>query len=131
MKKNILRFFSFMLILAIAIPFISGCKEEDNRCKLLVIVQDVNDTSIRIPGATINISKGSGSVKANGVSDSKGEANFVFDNEAILDINMPEIRGFELIELLEENEEDMSKLDILIVTSSKLNSVESFTFISI
>lgn len=40
----------------------------------------------------------------------------------LLDINMPEIRGFELIELLEENEEDMSKLDILIVTSSKLNS---------
>lgn len=88
MKKNILRFFSFMLILAIAIPFISGCKEEDNRCKLLVVVQDVNDTSIRIPGATINISKNAGSVKANGVSDSKGEANFVFDNEAILDINV-------------------------------------------
>jgi hypothetical protein len=88
MKKNILRFFSFLLILAIAIPFISGCKEEDNRCKLLVVVQDVNDTSIRIPGATISISKNAGSVKANGVTNSKGEANFVFDNEAILDINV-------------------------------------------
>lgn len=88
MKKNILRFFSFMLILAIAIPFISGCKEEDNKCKLVVIVQDVTNSSIRIPGATINISKGSGSVKANGVSDSQGEAHFTFDNEAILDINV-------------------------------------------
>ncbi len=88
MKKNILRFFSFMLILAIAIPFISGCKEDDNRCKLVVIVQDVTDTSIRIPGATISISKDAGSVKADGVTDSKGEANFVFDNEAILDINV-------------------------------------------
>ena len=88
MKKNILRFFSFMLILAIAIPFISGCKEEDNKCKLVVIVQDVTDSSIRIPGVTINISKGSGSVKANGVTDSKGEAHFTFDNEAILDINV-------------------------------------------
>ena len=55
---------------------------------MVVIVQDVTNSSIRIPGATINISKGSGSVKANGVSDSKGEANFVFDNEAILDINV-------------------------------------------
>ena len=88
MKKNILRFFSFMLILAIAIPFISGCKEEDNKCKLVVIVQDVTDSSIRIPGVTINISKGSGSVKANGITDSKGEAHFTFDNEAILDINV-------------------------------------------
>lgn len=77
-----------MLILAIAIPFISGCKEDDNRCKLVVIVQDVTDTSIRIPGATISISKDAGSVKADGVTDSKGEANFVFDNEAILDINV-------------------------------------------
>lgn len=77
-----------MLILAIAIPFISGCKEEDNKCKLVVIVQDVTNSSIRIPGATINISKGSGSVKANGVSDSQGEAHFTFDNEAILDINV-------------------------------------------
>jgi hypothetical protein len=88
MKKNILRFFSFMLILSIAIPFISGCKEDDNRCKLVVIVQDVTDTSIRVPGVTISISKESGSVKANGVTDSQGEANFVFDNEAILDINV-------------------------------------------
>lgn len=88
MKKNILRFFSFMLILAIAIPFISGCKEEDNKCKLVVIVQDVTDNSIRIPGVTINISKNAGSVKANGITDSKGEAHFTFDNEAILDINV-------------------------------------------
>lgn len=93
MKKNILRFFSFMLILAIAIPFISGCKEEDNKCKLVVIVQDVTDSSIRIPGVTINISKGSGSVKANGITDSKGEAHFTFDNEAILDINVSKTYG--------------------------------------
>lgn len=77
-----------MLILAITIPFISGCKEEDNKCKLVVIVKDVTDSSIRIPEATINISKGSGSVKANGITDSKGEAHFTFDNEAILDINV-------------------------------------------
>ena len=74
-----------MLVLAIAIPFLSGCKE-DTKCKLVVKVVDVGDTSIVIPGATINISKESGSVKAEGITDSKGEAFFTFENEAILDI---------------------------------------------
>ena len=90
MKKNIVRFFSFMLVLAIAIPFLSGCKE-DNKCKLIVKVVDVTNTSIVIPEATISISKESGSVKADGITDSKGEAFFTFDNEAILDINVTKI----------------------------------------
>lgn len=88
MKKNILRFFSFMFILTLAIPFISGCKEDDNRCKLVVTVQDVTDTSIRIPDAKVIISKDAGSIRDSSFTDSKGEANFVFDNEAILDINV-------------------------------------------
>ncbi|MDD2191808.1 MAG: hypothetical protein PHO12_04640 [Bacteroidales bacterium] len=90
MKKNIVRFFSFMLVLAIAIPFLSGCKE-DNKCKLIVKVVDVTNTSIVIPEATISISKESGSVKADGITDIKGEAFFTFDNEAILDINVTKI----------------------------------------
>ena len=76
-----------MLLLAIAIPFLSGCKE-DNKCRLVVKVVDVTNTSIVIPGASIEISKESGSVKAEGITDSKGEAFFTFDNEAILDINV-------------------------------------------
>ena len=85
MKKNIVRFFSLMLVLALAIPFFSGCKE-DNKCRLTVKVQDVTNTSIVIPGAKIVISKEQGSVRAEGTTDSKGEAYFTFDNEAILDI---------------------------------------------
>ena len=87
MKKNIVRFFSFMLVLAIAIPFLSGCKE-DTKCRLVVKVGDVTNTAIVIPGASISISKDAGNVKAEGISDSKGEAFFTFDNEAILDINV-------------------------------------------
>lgn len=87
MKKNIVRFFSLMLILALTIPFFSGCKE-DNKCKLVVKVVDVTNTSMIISGANINISKAEGSVNAEGITDSKGEAFFTFDNEAILDINV-------------------------------------------
>jgi 3-hydroxymyristoyl/3-hydroxydecanoyl-(acyl carrier protein) dehydratase len=87
MKKNIVRFFSLMLVLTLAIPFFSGCKE-DNKCRLTVKVQDVTNTSIVIPSAKIVISKEQGSVRAEGTTDSKGEAYFTFDNEAILDINV-------------------------------------------
>ncbi len=38
----------------------------------------------------------------------------------LLDINMPEMRGFEMIEELEENNTDFANVDILIVSSSNL-----------
>lgn len=87
MKKNIVRYFSLMLVLAIVTPFLSGCKE-DNKCRLVVKVVDVTNTSIVIPDAYIEISKDAGSINAEGKTDIKGEAYFTFDHEAILDINV-------------------------------------------
>jgi CheY-like chemotaxis protein len=40
----------------------------------------------------------------------------------LLDISMPEIRGFEMMEELEENNEMFSDIDVLIVSSSNLKS---------
>lgn len=43
----------------------------------------------------------------------------------LLDINMPEKQGFELIEELEEQLEDIENLDVLIVSSSSLDTDRS------
>ncbi len=40
----------------------------------------------------------------------------------LLDVNMPEIRGFEMMEDLEENYDAFSEVDVLIVSSSNLKS---------
>lgn len=40
----------------------------------------------------------------------------------LLDISMPEFSGFEVLEKLEEECDDLSKLDILMITSSNLKS---------
>jgi CheY-like chemotaxis protein len=40
----------------------------------------------------------------------------------LIDISMPEVSGFEVLEKLEEECDDLAKLDILIVTSSNLKS---------
>lgn len=88
MKKNILRFFYVFLALAISIPLLSGCKEEDKTCKVIVTVRDIADSSIRISGAKVKLSKENSFIKAEGVTDLKGEAFFSFANEAILDIEV-------------------------------------------
>jgi two-component system, NarL family, nitrate/nitrite response regulator NarL len=38
----------------------------------------------------------------------------------LLDVNMPEMRGYEMIELLEEEYEEAFDIDIIMVTSSNL-----------
>lgn len=88
MKKNMNRFFYLILVLIISIPLLSGCKEEDKSCKVIVTVKDIGDTSIRISGAEVKLSKENSFVQANGVTDLKGEAFFSFPNEAILDIDV-------------------------------------------
>ena len=88
MKKNIIRFFCFALLLLVSVPFLSGCKEEDNSCKLKVMVKKASDPAVRVPGAKIVINKASGNITREGVTDSHGEAFFTFDNEAIFDINV-------------------------------------------
>ncbi len=87
MKKNIVKKFSLVLVLALTTFFFSACKD-DTKCRLTVKVQDVQNTQIVIPNAKIVISKEQGSVRAEGTTDSKGEAFFTFDHEAILDINV-------------------------------------------
>ncbi|MBP1630338.1 MAG: hypothetical protein H6Q15_1231 [Bacteroidetes bacterium] len=88
MKKNIIRFFCFALLLLVSVPFLSGCKEEDNSCKLKVMVKQAANPAVRVPGAKIVIAKESSYIKREGVTDSQGEAFFSFDNEAIFDINV-------------------------------------------
>lgn len=85
MKKNIVKYLSLILLFVSTTALFYGCKE-DNSCKLVVVVKDVKDTSILIPKAKITIKKDPGNIVREGVSDSKGEAYFTFDNEAIFDI---------------------------------------------
>lgn len=87
MKKNILKIFSAFLFLCFVIPCFQGCSDDLDGCGLTVVVKDAT-TGDRIPAATINISKASGTVTRDGVSDINGEAYFFFDHEAILDINV-------------------------------------------
>ena len=87
MKKNILKIFSAFLFLCFFIPCFQSCSDDLDGCGLTVVVKDAT-TGDRIQGATISISKESGSIKRDGTSDVNGEAYFFFDNEAIFDINV-------------------------------------------
>ncbi len=88
MKKNIMRFIYISLSILVATALFSACSEKDKSCKVIVTVRDIADTSVRIPGATVNLSKGNSYIQAESVTDIKGEAFFTFANEAILDINV-------------------------------------------
>ncbi len=89
MKENIMRFFLLAAVALFFAPMFTSCSEDElDGCGLTVVVKDATNTSNLLKGATISISKESGSVKRDGVSDANGEAYFFFDNEAILDINV-------------------------------------------
>lgn len=89
MKKNIIRFFLLASFAFFFAPIFSSCSDDElDGCGLTVVVKDAANTSNLLQGATISISKESGSVKRDGVSDANGEAYFFFDNEAILDIDV-------------------------------------------
>jgi hypothetical protein len=87
MKRNIVRFFCAFVFLACVIVSFSSCKD-DNKCKLVVTVLDVTNTSEVISGVKVVVAKGSSAVHEEGITDSKGEARFTFENEAILDIEV-------------------------------------------
>ena len=87
MGKNMLRFFLIAICAVLISPLFSSCAEKElDGCGLTVVVKDAKNPSKTYAGATVNISKDSGSVKRTGKTESNGEAYFVFDNEAILDI---------------------------------------------
>ncbi|MCF0211087.1 MAG: hypothetical protein HUK18_07285 [Bacteroidales bacterium] len=92
MKRNILRFFAVIALFCVAIPCFQSCNDDLDGCGLTVVVQDAS-TGARLQNATIHISKESGSIKKDGVSDVNGEAYFFFDNEAIFDINVTYAEG--------------------------------------
>lgn len=85
MKRNIVRFFCSLILLSCIIVSFSSCKD-DEKCKLVVTVLDVSNTSQVISGVKLVVAKGSSYVHEEGITDSKGEARFTFENEAILDI---------------------------------------------
>jgi hypothetical protein len=87
MGKNMLRFFLIAICAVLISPIFSSCAEDKlDGCGLTVVVKDAKNPSKTYAGTTVNISKDSGSVKRTGKTESNGEAYFVFDNEAILDI---------------------------------------------
>ncbi|MCQ2326607.1 MAG: hypothetical protein MJZ71_03500 [Bacteroidales bacterium] len=92
MKRNILRIFATIALFCFAIPCFQSCNNDLDGCGLTVVVKDASSGE-RLPGAIINISKESGSIKKDGVSDKQGEAYFFFKNEAIFDINVSYAEG--------------------------------------
>ena len=87
MKKNILKTFVAILFFALLIPIFQGCNDDIDGCGLTVIVKDAK-TGERVPGANIHVGKDAGTITRDGISDNNGEAYFVFDYEAIFDINV-------------------------------------------
>lgn len=88
MKKARRLFFAAMVGMLV-FPLFSSCKDDEiDGCGLTVVVKDATNPSQRIAGATITISKESGSVRRTGISDTNGAAYFFFDNEAIFDIDV-------------------------------------------
>jgi len=81
--KNI--FVKSLLIVAVIslITLMSTCKK-DTECKAVVTVKYYYDTTIVVPGAIVNISKGD--VSSKGTSDGSGIYNATFKLEAILDV---------------------------------------------
>ncbi len=87
MGKNMIRFFLIAISAVLISPLFSSCAEDElDGCGLTVVVKDAKNPSKKYANATVNISKESGSVKRTGKTEANGEAYFVFDNEAILDI---------------------------------------------
>ncbi len=82
-----IRFFLITICAVLISPLFSSCAEDElDGCGLTVVVKDAKNPSTKYANATVNISKESGSVKRTGTTEANGEAYFVFDNEAILDI---------------------------------------------
>ncbi|MBO5844844.1 MAG: hypothetical protein J6Q96_08260 [Bacteroidales bacterium] len=82
-----IRFFLIAICAVLVSPLFSSCAEDElDGCGLTVVVKDAKNPSKKYSNATVNISKESGSVKRTGKTEANGEAYFVFDNEAILDI---------------------------------------------
>lgn len=87
MGKNMIRFFLIAICAVLVSPLFSSCAEDElDGCGLTVVVKDAKNPSKKYSNATVNISKESGSVKRTGKTEANGEAYFLFDNEAILDI---------------------------------------------
>ncbi|MBR5253998.1 MAG: hypothetical protein IKV46_03035 [Bacteroidales bacterium] len=87
MGKNMLRFFLIAICAVLISPIFSSCAEDEvDGCGLTVVVKDAKNPSKKYSNATVSISKESGSVKKTGKTEANGEAYFLFDNEAILDI---------------------------------------------
>lgn len=87
--KTIGRFFLTVLALMLVSPLFMACGDDEiDGCGLTVVVKDATNTSKRLTGAQITISKEAGDVRRTGTSDVNGEAYFFFDNEAIFDIDV-------------------------------------------
>ena len=88
MKRNILTKFVAVLFCTCVIACFNSCNDDIDGCGLTVIVTDPAANGARVSGATIKIGKDAGTVRREGVSDNNGEAHFIFDHEAIFDINV-------------------------------------------
>lgn len=86
MKRNILKSFVAILLFAVLVPVFQSCSDDDDQCRLTVVVKNAK-TGERVAGASIHIGKDAGTITRDDVSNANGEAYFVFDNEAIFDVN--------------------------------------------
>ena len=86
MKKNIWKTFALILFFATLMPCFSSCSGDLDGCGLTVIVMDAI-TGERVADAAIHVSQGSGTIYRDGKTNHDGEAKFMFDHEAIFNIN--------------------------------------------
>ena len=82
-------FFLMALSVVLVSTLFSGCSDDElDGCGLTIVVKDATQPDVRLENARITVSKESGSIRREGVSDKNGEAYFFFDNEAIFDIDV-------------------------------------------